>query len=262
MYDVVERNLRAAMRAYALIGGGAEAREYPGVVLASSGLNVAVFNSAMLTAATSSLEPLIATADTHFSARGLGWTFWLCEDLLKPHDTTGWMRSIFQYKGMLRIGDPPGMFADRLSPPVRPPAEMTFAPVTTQQTRLEFAHVASVVFSLTFGVSQRIYTSPGIWEPPCRGWIGYSNGNAVSIITTVFAADSVGVYSLGTLPQYQGRGFGETLMRHALEEARREWGVERSVLQATTQGMRLYLRMGYRVVTKFSIYMREGCASF
>ena len=53
-------------------------------------------------------------------------------------------------------------------------------------------------------------------------------------------------------------GFGETLLRHALAEAALASGTEKTVLQATPQGSHLYLRMGYRIVTKFSIFMREG----
>ena len=45
-----------------------------------------------------------------------------------------------------------------------------------------------------------------------KGWIGYVNNKAVSVVTIVIAADAIGVYSLGTLPQYQGCGYGETLV--------------------------------------------------
>jgi hypothetical protein len=51
------------------------------------------------------------------------------------------------------------------------------------------------------------------------------------------------------------------LLRFALEVARAESGIERSVLQATPQGSQLYLRMGYRIVTNFSIFLREGTAA-
>jgi ribosomal protein S18 acetylase RimI-like enzyme len=90
-------------------------------------------------------------------------------------------------------------------------------------------------------------------------WVGYVNNKAVSVVTVVFAADAVGVYSLGTLPQHQGCGYGETLLRHGLEEARRETGITRSILQATDDGFNLYLRLGYRVVTSFSVYTKETC---
>jgi hypothetical protein len=43
-------------------------------------------------------------------------------------------------------------------------------------------------------------------------------------------------------------------MRHALAEARRENGVQRVILQSTPAGLRLYERMGFRAVTRVSVY--------
>lgn len=262
MYRIVEQNLRAAMRTYAFIGGRSETRDYPGLAISSSGLDVPVFNSAMLTGPTEDIERHIATADVHFQSRGLGWTFWVCEDLLPVESRGSALVDVFLSKGMQQIAAPPGMYTGSILPPLKPSAPMTFARVDSAQTSLEFAHLAATVFSLRFDVAKQIYGATGIWESPSYGWIGYSKGKAVAIVSLVIAAGAVGVYSLGTLSQVRGRGFGETLLRHALEEARRQCGIECSVLQATPQGISLYRRMGYRVVTKFSIYLREGCASF
>jgi ribosomal protein S18 acetylase RimI-like enzyme len=263
MYRIVEQNLRAAMRSYSLIGNGSEARDYPGVTIASSGLDLPVFNSAMLSAATENLDPMIATADTHFRARGLGWTFWICDDLVS-RDLREWaMRVMFRAKNMSRIASPPGMYADKIAPRKRREAPLTFSRVgDDEQTRIDFAHVAAIVFSLPFKTSRNIYGSAGLWQTPSYGWVGYFERKPVSIVSVVIAADAIGVYSLGTLPQHQGCGFGETMLRHALEQAQYDTGIHRSVLQSTTQGFNLYLRLGYRVVTNFSIYMREGCAPF
>ncbi|MBM3774518.1 MAG: GNAT family N-acetyltransferase, partial [Acidobacteria bacterium] len=63
-----------------------------------------------------------------------------------------------------------------------------------------------------------------------------------------------GVYNVATIPGQQRRGYGECVMRRALEAARAEHGVARSILQSTPQGLRLYQRMGYRTVTKVSVY--------
>jgi ribosomal protein S18 acetylase RimI-like enzyme len=262
MYSVVEQNLRAAMRCYGLIGNGSEARDYPGLTVTSSGLDLSVFNSAMLTSATDNLAPLIATAGVHFRTRRLGWTFWLCEDLLSPAMRDGPTHNLFRSNGMLRVAQTPGMYTNSLKARAKPPAPITFRRVEDTRTRLEFAHIASVVFSLPYATATRIYGAPGLWQGPALGWVGYLTGQPVSVVTIVVAGDALGIYSLGTLPQHQGNGFGETLLRHAIEEARQDTGIERSVLQATAQGMNLYLRMGYRVVTRFTIFSREGCASF
>ena len=43
-------------------------------------------------------------------------------------------------------------------------------------------------------------------------------------------------------------------MRHALAEARRDFGLEAALLQSTPAGYRLYERMGFKTVTKVAVY--------
>jgi ribosomal protein S18 acetylase RimI-like enzyme len=64
----------------------------------------------------------------------------------------------------------------------------------------------------------------------------------------------MGVYNVATIPGQQRRGYGEAVMRYALAETRREHGLERSILQSTPAGYRLYERMGYRQITRVSVY--------
>ncbi|MGH9627552.1 MAG: GNAT family N-acetyltransferase, partial [Bryobacteraceae bacterium] len=125
--------------------------------------------------------------------------------------------------------------------------------------RLAFASLASVIFSVPFKAASAIYEATAIWDGAMRGYVGYLRDEAVSIVATVAAGGVIGVYSLGTLPQHQGCGYAETLMRFALDEGKRESGIEATVLQATRAGLSLYKKMGYRVVTHFSVYMHSGC---
>ena len=43
-------------------------------------------------------------------------------------------------------------------------------------------------------------------------------------------------------------------MRYALTQAYDEHGTERSILQSTPAGSRLYQRMGYQTVAKIAVY--------
>lgn len=70
----------------------------------------------------------------------------------------------------------------------------------------------------------------------------------------LIAGGVIGVYAVGTLPQHQRKGCGEAVMRHALEQAHAESGLERSVLQASAAGFHLYQRMGYRTVTRYAVF--------
>ncbi len=62
------------------------------------------------------------------------------------------------------------------------------------------------------------------------------------------------MYNVATLPQQQRKGYGEAVMRYALEESRRQHGVERTILQSTPAGYRMYERMGFRTVTRIGVY--------
>ena len=259
LYRTVEENLRVAMRCYARVNDRGEARDYPGLTVASCGLNCAVFNSALLSgpAGNGEFERLLVLAGVHFRQRKLGWTFWLCDDLV-PATMQKQARLLFRDSGMSLIAQPPGMIAEQLNPPRRRLPAIDIRQVHDATTRLDFAHLSSVIFSLPFETSSHIYGSIQLWQDPMTGWVGYVDGRAVSLVTVVIGGGALGVYSVGTLPEYQGRGYAETMMRHALRHAREVSGVESSVLQSTAQGLNLYTRMGYRVVTRFGVYLNEG----
>ena len=65
---------------------------------------------------------------------------------------------------------------------------------------------------------------------------------------------AIGVYNVATMPDQQRRGYGEAVMRYAVSEAQKEHGIERTILQSTPAGLRLYERMGYRKITRVSVY--------
>ena len=259
LHGIVERNLRAAMRCYARVNVRGEARDYPGLTVTSCGLDCAVFNSAMLNSTTreSEFQRLLTLAGVHFRQRHLGWTFWLCDDLL-PDAERKRVRTLFRDSRMECIAQPPGMYAEELAPPIRPPAPLEIRQVSDYTARLDFAHLSSVVFSLGYQTSKDVYGSAELWNGCMTGWVGYYDGRPVTLIAVVIAAGVAGVYSVGTLPALQGRGFAETMMRHALAWARETAGVQATVLQSTTQGMPLYKRLGYRTVTNFGVYLNEG----
>ena len=257
---LVDANLRQAMRTYSYATSDGESREYPGVAVASSGIRYSVFNSAMLTAAVSDENDLgqrITVALVHFAARELGWTFWICEDLIEP-TVLKRMDRIFAARGMRLITAAPGMYSEELRPRSRAGAQIECRRVSDARTRFDFCDVACVVFALPFRISYQIYAEPGYWQSGTQGYVGYKNGKPVTVAAIVPAAASAGVYSLGTLPQHQRCGFGETVMRFALDDTFKTMEVTRTVLQATDSGYPLYERMGYRTVTRFRVYERAG----
>jgi len=85
-------------------------------------------------------------------------------------------------------------------------------------------------------------------------WVGYADEEPVSTTATVIGAGAVGVYNVATMPERQMRGYGETVMRHAVADAQRRHGINQTILQSTPAGHRLYQRMGFRTVTNVAVY--------
>ena len=71
-YATVERNLREAMQCYAFCSAQGEVREAEGVVIASSGIDYSVFNSAMFTSPVDSLTDLQARISNAAAAARTG----------------------------------------------------------------------------------------------------------------------------------------------------------------------------------------------
>jgi ribosomal protein S18 acetylase RimI-like enzyme len=53
------------------------------------------------------------------------------------------------------------------------------------------------------------------------------------------------------------KGYGEALMRAALDVVRQRTGHDTTILQSTEAGYSLYRRMGFRDVTRFTVYLTK-----
>lgn len=246
------------MRQFSFSTDGGEVREMPGVTLVSSGVDYSVFNSAMLSSPCpgpeGDLDRRAAAAAVHFTMRRLGWSFWLCEEMLEPAARRR-AEGVLARHGLRRMAEAPGMLAESLAPPARPLPALDCLRVGNERTRLDFCHVISIGFHLPYAVAWSIYGGARIWESGYQGWVGYRDGQPVSTAATLATAGVIGLYSVATLPEHRRRGYGEAVARHALAAGRPDGGADRFVLQSTPAGHALYERMGYRRLANFVIYI-------
>jgi GNAT superfamily N-acetyltransferase len=255
----VEENLRHSFRALALDRPAGDVREIGGVSIASAGTSFQMFNAAFLAGTVSGQEDLerrIVAARVHFRARDLGWSFWVCRDLL-PSKLQRRAERLFERNGLRLTVQLPGMCAERLLPPRRPLPQIEIRRVADESTRLAFCDIGCTCFHVPLSWFREIFLQRRLWDGDFVGYVGYLDGEPVATAATVTAAGVVGVYNVATLPQHRRRGHGEAVMRYALERARQESGCERTILQATEYGLPLYLSMGYRTVTSVEVYAFE-----
>jgi ribosomal protein S18 acetylase RimI-like enzyme len=254
-FENVADNLRESFRIIAASRGGGEVRELRGVSIASAGVAFQMFNAAFLSGPVATEAELTQRAllpAMHFNTRGQEWAYWVCEDWLAPRPRRR-LRQTLEKIGLRHSVDLPGMVTEHVAPPVKKLPRIAVRRVGDAATRDAFCGIGSVCFHVPLTWFYEVFDSQSVWQR-FAAYVGYVDGEPVSTTALVMGGGAVGVYNVATLPQHQRKGYGETVMRHALEESHREHGVERTILQSTPAGFKLYERMGFRTVTRVGVY--------
>jgi GNAT superfamily N-acetyltransferase len=251
----LDENLRESFRILAAGQPSGAIRRYPGLFIAHAGVTFQMFNAAFLEAPVADEAELarrIAQAAVFFQSRGSAWAFWVTQSWMsEPLQKRA--RAVFQRHGLRHVSEMPGMAATAVEPPDRELPALEVRRVNDEPTRRAFCDLGSACFHVPPDWFREVFNAETIWEE-FRGYVGFRNGEPIATAAVVRAAGVAGVYNVGTLPGHQRRGYGEAIMRAALEDIRREHGHERTILQSTPQGLTLYLRMGYRPITKVDVY--------
>jgi hypothetical protein len=252
------RNLRESMRLYSCASASGHVRDYSGLSVVSSGLNLPFFNSAVLTGGVTDRNTLQLRVDLghiHFGTKGLPWSFWLCPEYLAPglRKEAG---MVFQRVRMRAAEGPVAMVLERdarVPDPVRMLPEVSVERVTDGRMALDFCDVSSEVFGLPIHTAMRVYGHPERLEGNITAYVSYAEGRPAGTAMVVEEQGSVGFYSVATRPYARRLGYAEAMMRVLLNRYRGHV----SVLHSTPSGLPLYLRLGYRRVFSFEIYYTE-----
>ncbi len=250
-FEPVADNLRESFRTIAASRPAGEVRELRGVSIASAGVTFQMFNAAFLSAPVSTemeLEQRILTSSLHFQARNQEWSYWVCDDWLTPKPRKRALK-IFQRLGLRHAVNLPGMVADPMMPAAKPLPEIEIRRVADASTRHAFCGIGSVCFNVPLPWFEEVFSSIRVWEG-FASYVAYVDGDPVSTVSLVEGGGGIGVYNLATLPGHQRCGYGEAILRIALDRH----GARRVILQSTPAGLRLYERMGFRTVTSVSVY--------
>ena len=255
---IIDDNLRTAMRFFGHATGTGEITSLPGSVAIYSGLDYGVFNIAMLDGPVSvsneSFATRLAALSRYFKERTPRWSLWLCEALIEPSQRRR-ARQMISEIGLRAISHPPGMTAGHLLPPVGTLPQLEVLPVVDHVLQAAFGEITALAFDIPFEIAQAVYAQDRAWRGEYQGYVGLVNGRPAAIVATVVTSGAIGVYSLATDPSLRRRGYGEAIMRAAVDQVRERTGIDKVVLQSTEAGYPLYRRMGFRDVTRFTVYL-------
>lgn len=255
-FEHVYGNLRTAMRFFGEATEHGDVRQLEHGVAISAGLEYGVFNICMLNP--DAAEPVRGLQEfaRFFQSRARRWSMWICEDALPTPEKVE-LRKALAKQGLREITVAPGMMTTVLGEPRHELPAIECVPVTSQALREAFGGLAAVCFDVPFGVAREVYYPERAWKGAYRGYVGFVGGRPIAIAALVATGDTLGVYSLAVQPESRRLGYGEALLRASIAQASVNRSFERIVLQSSESGQSLYRRLGFRDVTRFSVFLTK-----
>jgi GNAT superfamily N-acetyltransferase len=260
--DISESNaqFRGAWRHFAASSPRGEVANTPEAFIANANAPWSMLNAAFLpkpVETPEALERSVAAAARRLASIKAGWLYVACDHWLAPNVREA-APAIFAAHGLKRAMNTMGMVAERLLPPSRPLPFIEVRQATDEEGLRHIADINALAYDSPLEAARESVMVPAMFQGDSRGYVGYVEGKAVSVAAVLRVEGIAYVAYVATLADYRRRGYAEAVMRYGLEEARRDWGLERTVLHASDEGHPVYLRMGYRDVVNFGFYMPPG----
>ena len=243
----------AAWSLYARCSGIGEVVDTEGLCIANSRSPWFLMNAASLSKPVSSQAELAARANeamTYFANEQHPWFFIGSEEWLGDGSSETLLRL-----GLTKAFSVTGMVAEQLAPLSRPLPEVETRLIDDDSGRLALSDLNAVAYDLPPDWVRGVVAGAPLWQTPLYGYNALVEGHPVA---TAFAVPLNGVLYVAfvaTAAAHRRRGLAELVMRRCVEEATEQTGITRTVLHATADGYPSYVRMGYRPIDEFSIYV-------
>lgn len=143
---------------------------------------------------------------------------------------------------------------DTFHPLTEPFPGMTIQSVRNKRDGLNFAFCASRAFSIPSDLTNPMAELMSKQDQNISNYVGLIEGKAISTSTIFYSNDFAGIYNVGTLPEFQGKGIGLEMMTTILLIAKLD-GYKTAILHSTPAGKRLYEKLGFQTYGKMSQYL-------
>jgi len=245
--------LSAAWALYARCSGAGEVVDLDGLRVANARQPWFLMNAALLTAPVPSQTNLAARAHAAMAYFGREPRPWFLAG------SQQWLgdgaSETLSHLGLTQASTVVGMVTEQLASPARPLPEVETRRIDDERGRLALADLNAATYAISSEWVRGAVAGESLWQAPLYGYVAYVDGHPVS---TAFAVPLNGVLYVGfvaTALAYRRRGLAELVMRRSLEDATRATGITRTALHATGAGYPVYIRMGYRPVDEFVLYV-------
>ncbi|HEY7416418.1 MAG TPA: GNAT family N-acetyltransferase [Ktedonobacteraceae bacterium] len=225
----------------------------PGLLWFETGVNGSPFNGVLQTRlAPEALPDTIERVRRHFQQRHLPF-HWRFGPDVQPVD----LGNLLVAHGIGHDEDEPGMAAELLSRNFDLPtaSNLSIYPVTTadqvrQWSRTTYCGAPEEAIQGMFTAYSGLPLDP---QSPLRLYLGTLDGKPVATSALFFAAGVAYIGRIVTVHAFRQRGIGTAITLHTMLEARRA-GYHIAVLNASSMGINIYRRLGFKKCCLISTY--------
>jgi GNAT superfamily N-acetyltransferase len=182
--------------------------------------------------------------------------FLLCLDRLTGAARDGFSSVMAQEK-LIPALPMTGMVGDVLPLAGIPHPDLRFVRISDDDTIRIFAEINCAAYGLPGETALSLVKEHTFWNEHAYGFLAYAGDAPVATATAIINEGCIFLFLVATMPEAQRKGYGNAVVRHALNTAYEATGIKRSVLHATEAGYPVYLRLGYHPTGKFMGCMLE-----
>ena len=128
---------------------------------------------------------------------------------------------------------------------------LRFERILNDSTIQDFAQLNCVSYDVPVETSLSLLKEHTLWHEHAYGFVAYEGDKPVSTATAIINEGCLFLFLVATVPEARCKGYGEAVVRQALQTAHEATGIRRTVLHATEAGYPVYLRLGYHPNGKF-----------
>ena len=258
MADDIDLSIGQFVRAWQVMctpAAGYTGESRDGLELVFSGLPIGFFNIAMLTGRNVSADELAAHgrhASSWAAESGLPWLLVVTRETLQAGVEPD---HVLDGCGFAPVMNLTGMKTARLTEETRHADGLTMSVPGDEAGCASLLDINGAAYGMDLDAGKTLLRPP-FWKDHVPV-VGYAGGAPVSCAAVLMVDGLRYVAMVATDPAHQRHGFGEAVMRRALDVAAETHGDSMTVLHATDAGRPIYSRMGYEPISTHPIFMEK-----
>ncbi len=249
----MEDNMRKKLRYIASKLSSMHTAAIQGVSIVDAALSSDTFNTAFGGEIT---EKTAKEVFSYYKKRSQPASWWI-----GPSAESTWASGYLQSAGFVLDEVDVGMVCDldQMKDFYKWPENFTIRRCKFSSDYADFGFVIAEIFDPPDEKAKIFYSQVAKIDPDQRKdmafFVGYENGYPVAT-SCAFFTSVAGIYDIATKKDKRNLGYGSAMLYRALMESKK-MGLKKSVLQASSNGLNLYKRFGYKKLCTFSVWNNQ-----